>query len=479
MNKFVRKNYDNSFLFGQEINLHHKKMIEFIMKSERIVDKKSDAFRGIVEDVKRYQKSSVLYSILLRDDVVLCMNNIEMPAAFKVFEAKDLLTDKKPKVFIDVSKLIVKENDYYVCRKIDVLITYLLAAATYLLYRINPYKLVNNSNISIAGTECYVAMFDYIIDYLRIIGYSTNKPKISYLAGLFYLHNMMGKDIDNYTKNIAAKVAGLNRSDVNAFDLYYDENTFTNIDAFLTTVINTFNLKGLTTEVFIAKWMYQFGKGSYYGTELFTSFSTVITNAYCGSYVNNQKQIERCCGKSMVRYTTSLIQIATEELDARYYMGEAELASLVRRDKATLDLKESFLSKKKIPEEAKFIASDYESKSKMKSRLSSVKKYYMGSEQEDKLSNICVQAVKKSVIAMNAHISKDQNEYEVGTTELVLKELGKYLNDKDKRNLNGDIKNKIEYYQDNLEKSRLKVDKEKTKKYSEAIKELRKCMQYL
>ena len=56
MNKFVRKNYDNSFLFGQEINLHHKKMIEFIMKSERIVDKKSDAFRGIVEDVKRYHK---------------------------------------------------------------------------------------------------------------------------------------------------------------------------------------------------------------------------------------------------------------------------------------------------------------------------------------------------------------------------------------------------------------------------------------
>ena len=45
--------------------------------------------------------SSVLYTVLLLDNVQICINKSELPRAFKVFEAKDVLNGKKSTVFID------------------------------------------------------------------------------------------------------------------------------------------------------------------------------------------------------------------------------------------------------------------------------------------------------------------------------------------------------------------------------------------
>ena len=51
------------------------------------------------------------------------------------------------------------------------------------------------------------------------------------------------------------------------------------------------------------------GSGTQFGTEVYTAFSSMITNAYCGVYINNQKTIEKITGRNMVDYVNTLLRI--------------------------------------------------------------------------------------------------------------------------------------------------------------------------
>ena len=480
MANFVRKTYDNSYLFNKESIKHQKHLAEYIIKSQRI-EKNSDAFRGIVEDVKRFQNSSILYTVLMMDDVVLCINSTELPRAFKVFSANDLrVSSKTPKVFIDVTGLITFKDNYFTCKKPDVLISYLFAALCYLIYNKEPIKMINNSNISISGTECFVSMFTYIIDYLRIIGYSNNKEKIMYFTGLYFLHHMMGKDLDNYTKNIAAKVAGLTPNDIKAFDLYYDEEDFDGIYSFVTFISDTFKLKDLTPEVFISKWLFLFSTGTQFATELFTSFAVVIVEAYCGSYINNQKQIERCCGASMVKFATSVLKLGTDVFDNRAYMSESELDKTIARDKVTMELREAFLNKGKLPDDAQINYKDIFAKSNIVAARKIVK-HYTDNKQNGELSKEAAKIMRKYLDEL-LKIYKDANvtDYSIpnDTTENIFKTFYKYLGDKDK----SDIAKKL----DKLEikcQSRIEDlkddDKKKSSLYAKLLVEVRSLKKYV
>lgn len=433
MANFARKTYGNTYLYTRnpdEMNQHNKVLTDFILKADRI-DKRSEAFQGIMDAVKREQRSSVLYSVLQRDDVVLCMRSPELPRAFKVFEAKDLRTKSGPKVFIDVTGLIKLNGNYFDCKNIGVLITYLFGALTYILYRENPIKLTNNSNITISGTECYVAIVNYIIDYLRIIGYSANKDKILYLTGLFYLYNLMGKDLDNYSKNIAAKIAGVSSSSIRSYELYYDpEKDFKNIDTFITLIAETFKLKGLNTEVFMHQWIYLMGEGTQFCTELFTSFSVLITSAYCGSYVINQKQIERCCNKSMVNYAVALMKLGSEELKNKGTWNESKFEEMAYRSPATIDLVKTLALRESIPDCAKIKADDYKSLRVMEEKANNIITFYKETNQVNKISNnassIIIESIKKTV---------SNDNIESGVTESLCRTFEPYINESDRESL--------------------------------------------
>ena len=53
--------------------------------------------------------------------------------------------------------------------------------------------------------------------------------------------------------------------------------------------------------------MRQFGPGTVFGLEYYPAFSAMITDAYVGGYLNNQKTIEKICGKDMVQYSKDVI----------------------------------------------------------------------------------------------------------------------------------------------------------------------------
>ena len=167
--------------------------------------------------------------------------------------------------------------------------------------------IMTNSNLMIAGAECYSNLFTYIIDYLRILGFSASKNKVKYLASLFYLCTICSNDMSTHTKNISAKIAKITPSEMNAYDLYIQDTDFTNIATFINTITEQFNLKGLSLEVFVRRWIMSFGNGTQYALELFPSFSTLITSAYVGAYIVNQKQIEASCANSMITFTRALL----------------------------------------------------------------------------------------------------------------------------------------------------------------------------
>ena len=85
--KVPMKSYRHSFFYNQSgksgenlMKKHDQMLMNFIMKADRL-DKNSDMFRGVAEDVKRQQTTSILYTILMMDDVHLCTANTELPPA--------------------------------------------------------------------------------------------------------------------------------------------------------------------------------------------------------------------------------------------------------------------------------------------------------------------------------------------------------------------------------------------------------------
>ena len=67
MKNFTMKTFNDSYLYTNKVNhnaenpksKNDKAIIDFIIKSHRI-EKYNDAFRGVMEDIKRQQTSSVL-----------------------------------------------------------------------------------------------------------------------------------------------------------------------------------------------------------------------------------------------------------------------------------------------------------------------------------------------------------------------------------------------------------------------------------
>ena len=467
-------NYDknnNGKLIAKEIN---RKLIEYITTAERI-DKKSEMFEGIKQEVKRQQSTSLMYSILMRDDVVLMVNTNEMARAFKVFEAIDIREiGKQRKVFIDVTGLIVEKNGYYVCKDIFRFITYLTQAVTYLLYRNDIQKMLNNSNITIAATECYIECFSFILDYLRIIGYSDNKAKIQYLIGLFFLNNLMGKELDTYTKNVCAKIVKLNPAAIKAYELYYDKEDFTNIDTFIAMLVENFKLKGLTTEVFITRWMYHFAKGTEYGIDLFTSFCNMISAAYCGAYVVYQKQIEKCCGRSMIKLVVSILELGSADLDKSYWSEAAMKESRSYYNPEIKALADSIKMRSYIPENTRFYKEDFSIKDSIEFTVKNFISYYNESKQSDKISSKLSSVIETGLSLMDT--DKFTENYEVGCLETIIAEGKKYFTDKDKSSIISKINYKIKSLSEAIKLDSVKENEDLRVKLAGELSELRNSL---
>lgn len=321
------KSYANTFIYGKKDPNGYSvesELIEYIMKADRI-DKHSEAFARIDNDVKVRQTTAVLYRILMMDEVVLCMNKKELPASFKVFEAKDIRSNSKmPKVFIDLTGIVKLENGYFTCKNIDILCAYLISAMIYLIYHKDISRITTNNNLVKSSAICFTKLFTSVLDNLRVTNYMENRMKISYITAVYYLYNIMGKDIATAQKT-ATTLFSLNGKETSAYDFYYEvDKDFLNIDTFITFLATMFKMKGLDTSVFLNRWFFMYGKGTLYGPELLPAFLSIITNAYSGSYINQQRTIENICGRELVTTTNEILRIGAGMFDDGFNYGSTE-----------------------------------------------------------------------------------------------------------------------------------------------------------
>lgn len=308
------KTYSDTFIYNKgadENGSMERDLINFIRTSDR-VNKNSSAFDQIKNQVKIRQTTAVLYRILMRNDVVLCIGKVEAPASFKVFMAKDLLSaDKARKVFIDVTGIFKLNNGMYYCKEIDKLCSYLLGALVNLLYYNNNQRLIDNATIAKTSTECFIKLFVGILDNLRVTNFAENRIKISYIAGVYFGYAILGRSMADARK-FATLATEISAKDATGYDYWYTEEDFINIDKFIAFLTTNFKLTGLNSSVYIVRFMQIYGKGTIFGLELLPSFLTIITNAYSGSFINSQKTIEKFCGRDMVTLSTEILKLGAE-----------------------------------------------------------------------------------------------------------------------------------------------------------------------
>ena len=312
--KALCKNFLNTYLYHKSTTENDKLIFDYLMKCHRM-DKTNESFDNIRYELKRRSVMNKITTTLDSNKVVLGIYN-QLPRAFRVFYGKDI-KDKKPKVFIDCTSIITFENDTYIlpAKNIDILVSYLTAATNELIYYQDPNRLLSRISTIDRGARCFSDLVTYIIDFLRLSSIDNLREKTKYLSTKYYLTNILGKPESESIEEKALQISGLSKRQVEVMNLQLENNWNLNIKTFVDSLAKVFRIENrLTLDVFIDKWMYLYGPGTHYATELYTSFANMMIYAYVGAYINNQKTIEKVCGNNMVEFVKGILEVGENAL---------------------------------------------------------------------------------------------------------------------------------------------------------------------
>ena len=312
--KAAIKNYNMSFLYGKAD--YGNALFEYIIKSERI-DKSVPGFDNIRYLIKRNQTTSCLGRLLDKNSIVLMLPAKPMYRSFKVLAAKDVKEDKQTKVFIDVSEIIKFRNGEYEIKNTDVekLVSLLACALNTLIYHTDPTIITNNTQLISTSTEAFAKLATNIIDYMRIGGVDNIRGKMLYMSAMYYQIGILMKENTPSVKQKAIKISKLSTREADIMDVMVPEASYTNIETFISAVANVLRVEGsLKVDNFVDKWIFLYGSGTQFATEIYTAFANLLINAYVGAYLNNQKQIEKIAGRSMVEYCNTLFKVGGDVL---------------------------------------------------------------------------------------------------------------------------------------------------------------------
>ena len=308
------KNYNDSFLYGKAN--YGSQLYQYIIKAERI-DKKHPGFEQIRYLVRRNQTTSCLGSLIDKNSIVLTLPTTPMSRAFKVLAAKDVKEDGSTKVFIDLSGIVNFTNNEYTIKNsnVEILISYLACALNTLIYHTDPKIILNNSQLVYTSTESFAKLCTNIIDYMRIGSVDNIRPKMMYIASLYYQIGMLLNDNSNTVQQKALKISKLSTREADLVQTVVTEADYKNIDTFVKAIARLLKIDELLkVENFVDKWILLYGSGTQFASEIYTAFANLLINAYVGAYLNNQKQIEKIAGRSMVEYCNTLFRIGGDLL---------------------------------------------------------------------------------------------------------------------------------------------------------------------
>ena len=310
------KSFGDTFLYRQYGD-YDKKLFEFIMKADEI-DASSNAFADVLFDVKRQNIGVSIANVATSSNIKLMVGPETLPTQFKVFAAKDLKGKNRDstKIYIDCTGVIMDSHGTWVCRDIDRFISYLISAMVALIWAADNKRIINNAALSEAGAGAYSIAFTHIVDYLFKISVEPEiKAKCKYLTSRFYLEHVVGKESSTVSAT-ARKIAGISEREERVIEIGCNDKSFSSLPAFVET-LNHILKKNLTIDALVDKWMFIFGQSTVFGLEFFPAFSSMLTDAYVGSYLNNQKTIEKIMGDEMVTFTKTIFTIGANALNGK------------------------------------------------------------------------------------------------------------------------------------------------------------------
>ena len=203
------------------------------------------------------------------------------------------------------------ENGVYRCNNIDILIGYLVTAMTTTIYYADEKRIAESTQIIQIGAIGFAKLFCQILEYINKISTVPGlKGRVMYLGAMYYLCNLLEKDRNaDRTRQIARKIAAISEREEEIILMLCDDNTFLNIKFFTESVASVIKSGNLTVDMVVEKWMYLYGTSTVFALELFPSFAQMMIDAYMGTYLNNQKTIEKIAGQEMVIFTKTLLEI--------------------------------------------------------------------------------------------------------------------------------------------------------------------------
>lgn len=312
----MAKTLANTYLFNKYN--YNKKILEFIMNND-VIDPRSDEFSDVLFDIKRQNVGLSVVNVINSNNIKLMYGNERLPINFKVLAAKDIKGKDKTavKVYIDCSDLLKENGGRYECRSVDVLISYLVNAMTTLIYTADERRIVSNADLTINGSAAYSTLFTHIVDYLFKISVNAElKAKCKYLAAMFYCVYVLGKDESPTVTATARKVSGITEREERIINVNCNVDSYKSLDQFIATINKVLKIN-LTLDAFVDRWMFIYGPSTVFGIEYFPIFSAMLTDAYCGGYINNQKTIEKIAGKEMIAFTKSMFTIGENALNGK------------------------------------------------------------------------------------------------------------------------------------------------------------------
>lgn len=304
----MSKTYNNTFIYTKFPYDEH--LFRFLMGATRI-DKESPKFEDVKYEFKKRQLDSCLLKVLTSKNTILCTSDtLPLNTQFRVVCAKDPKTknDSSYKVFIDCTGLIVLDKSgNYKCRNIDILISHVINAMVSMIYHKAENQILSTQLVS-STMECFCNLLTHIIDYLCKISVTPSlKAKCQFLACMYFTENIIQREFNGNYQHIAARITNLSEREQDMIMSQCDKNDFLDIKAFVTKVADVVKAPSLKVDNVIDKWMYLYGTNTVFAVEYYPALSAMITDAYCGAYINNQKTIEKVVGNTLVGYTKEVI----------------------------------------------------------------------------------------------------------------------------------------------------------------------------
>ena len=304
----MAKSYNNTFIYTKFP--YEENVFRYLMTATRI-DKESDKFSDIEYEFKKRQLDSCLLKVLRSKNTILCSSeNLPLNTQFRVMCTRDPKTknDSSYKIFIDCTGLItLDKGGKYKCRSIDILVSHIVNAMVTMIYHKAENQILSTQLIN-DTMEAFCNLFTHVIDYLAKISVTPSiKSKCQFLACMYFTQNIIQRDFNGNYQHIAAKITNLSDREQDMIMTQCDVEDFSDIKTFVTKLADMLKLPSLKIDNVIDKWMYLFGTNTVFAVEYYPALSAMLTDAYCGAYLNNQKTIEKVVGNTLVSYTKNVI----------------------------------------------------------------------------------------------------------------------------------------------------------------------------